>query len=307
MGFAVLGLAWLVSVVEWLRTNDAVRWRCGKSLFLLGAVCTLATLVTPFHYRLYLVVWEYATQTGALRLVMELQPPNLVEWFNWPLIAMVLAASACIAIRGYRLWDMVLLGSGLFFSLRMQRDLWYGVLTAGAVILHEKGEHDEDNRSSEFTAWQLAIIAIAALAIVRAAWVAGLSQGKTPESCHKELYPVNAAVFVRESNLAGPIFNDFDWGGYLIWALPDHPVAIDGRTNFYGEARLEQSRKTWAGESGWEDNPILQKAQVVIAPKKRKDKEFPLTDFLRARQDTWAIKYEDDIAVVFVRIKAPRP
>ena len=44
-------------------------------------------------------------------------------------------------------------------------------------------------------------------------------------------FPVQAAEFVADKGYAGPLYNDFNWGGYLIWALPHLPVAIDGRTN----------------------------------------------------------------------------
>ena len=326
MGFALLGLGWLVTLIEWRikrdQTTRLVMWR----LFILGVICTLATLITPFHYRLYIVVWEYASQTRALKLVMELQPPVLTEWYNWPLIVLLLAASYRTAQRGYRLWDIVLLASALFFSMRMQRDLWYGVLAAGAVVVREQrrtpppapprnGEGSKPFVLSPsalrggvgegFSPWQVAIVVVLALLLMRGVWEAGLSRGKTIEKCHAETYPVKAAQFVREQHYSGPLFNDFDWGGYLIWALPEYPVSMDGRTNLYGEERLIRSFDTWAGESGWENNPELQKANVIIAPKKRKEKEFPLTELLRGMPQRWRIIYEDDTAAVFESVKAP--
>jgi hypothetical protein len=305
MGFAVLGLGWLVTAVEWLRTRDAAKGRQARALFLLGAACTAATLVTPFHYRLYFVIWEYATQTKALRLVMELQPPDLAKWYNWPLIALAVAAAVRTAVRGYRLWDLVLLGSALFFSLRMQRDLWYGILTAGAVVVGSDDEAGPAEHSRRVAGWQIGAAALLALLLVRLAWVAGLSNGKTPESCHAEMYPVGAANYVREKQLPGPLFNDFNWGGYLIWALPELPVSIDGRTNLYGEKRLERSMATWRAEPGWEDDPDLRRARIIIAPLKHGDEDVPLTKALRERSDRWRIVYEDKTSAVFVPVTAP--
>jgi len=42
-----------------------------------------------------------------------------------------------------------------------------------------------------------------------------------------------AVDFVRENNLKGPIFNNFDVGSFLIWKLPEEKVFIDGRPEAY--------------------------------------------------------------------------
>jgi hypothetical protein len=106
---------------------------------------------------------------------------------------------------------------------------------------------------------------------------------------------------VKSNRLEGPIYNDFDWGGYLIWALPDYPVSIDGRTNLYGEERLIRSMNTWQANEGWETDPALVKARVVIAPKKRENAPTPLTEKLR-QHPSWEKRFEDDVSVVFVRV-----
>lgn len=46
----------------------------------------------------------------------------------------------------------------------------------------------------------------------------------------QNFYPDKAAEFIKTSNLSGNIFNDYDWGGYLIWKLsPSVKVFYDGR------------------------------------------------------------------------------
>ena len=41
-------------------------------------------------------------------------------------------------------------------------------------------------------------------------------------------FPEGAARFVEQHHLGGPLLNDLSWGGFLIWRLPQLPVAIDG-------------------------------------------------------------------------------
>lgn len=299
MGFALLGLAFLVSLVEWRRRDDPVQRIATRSIFFLGAACFFATFVTPFHYRLYIVIWEYATQTVALRLVSELQPPVLWKWWNIPLVVLLLAAALSVAKNGYRLWDLVLLASALFFSMRMQRDLWYGVLAAGTIVV--RNTRISVANEKPIARWHLALAVVLALLVIRIIWEVGLSQGKNFATCHAESYPVAAADYVKSNRLEGPIYNDFDWGGYLIWALPDYPVSIDGRTNLYGEERLIRSMNTWQASEGWETDPALIRARVVIAPKKRENAPTPLTEKLR-QHPSWKKRFEDDVSVVFVRV-----
>src|SRR5207249_3388026 len=56
-----------------------------------------------------------------------------------------------------------------------------------------------------------------------------------------ETFPEQAAAVVENRHYSGPLYNHFNWGGYLIWRLPNLPVAIDGRTNIHGVERTKQS------------------------------------------------------------------
>ena len=90
--------------------------------------------------------------------------------------------------------------------------------------------------------------------------------------------------------------------GYLIWALPDYPVAIDGRTNLYGDERLARSMATWEALPGWADDPDLKAAGLVIADRRR-----ALTEVLRLQPKRWQNVFEDERAVVFVRLSPVTP
>ena len=48
---------------------------------------------------------------------------------------------------------------------------------------------------------------------------------------HGDALPVRAVDFIAEKSLPEPLFNPYEWGGYLIWRLyPDYQVFIDSRT-----------------------------------------------------------------------------
>jgi hypothetical protein len=105
---------------------------------------------------------------------------------------------------------------------------------------------------------------------------------------------VRAAEVVKARGYSGPIFNDFTWGGYLGWAL-DAPVWIDGRGGLHGDAAIDRSAKTWAGEDGWSSDAALAQAGVVIAPR-----GTALSRLLRT-DPQFRLLYEDGVAAVFLR------
>jgi hypothetical protein len=106
---------------------------------------------------------------------------------------------------------------------------------------------------------------------------------------------VKAAAFIEERGYPGPLYNPIDWGGYLIWRLPGLPAAIDGRTNLHGDRRIKRFADTWDGQPGWEDDPDLAAARLIILQPRA-----PLAALLRL-DPRYTVVHEDPVAVVFVR------
>jgi hypothetical protein len=106
--------------------------------------------------------------------------------------------------------------------------------------------------------------------------------------------PVRAVEFVRQHGYPGPVFNDFNWGGYLIWSLR-MPVTIDGRQNVYGDQRMDRSVATWGGQPDWSSDPDLSSARRVIGPI-----GAPLIQLL-SRDSRYQLVYKDKLAAVFTR------
>jgi hypothetical protein len=60
-----------------------------------------------------------------------------------------------------------------------------------------------------------------------------------PENMAQKV-PVRATAWIKENQPQGPIFNSYNWGGYLTWQLRDYPVFIDGRADLYGEEIIKE-------------------------------------------------------------------
>jgi hypothetical protein len=299
LGLGLIGLGFAVSAVERWRRGEALNSLVGWAALIAG--CALMTLANPYHIRLYQVVWEYATQTAAMRVVSELAPPDFTIWWNWFLIALLVAAAGVCTIRRFPLFDTALLLVGAAFSLRMQRDIWFGALIAAAVLTRLPTTPRAPTARPQLPG--LILMTALALILARVLWELGPGVSKTVSQVNGTQYPAGAVEYVREHRPPGPLYNHFNWGGYLIWALPEYPVGMDGRTNLYGELRLERAHRAWNGLEGWNDDPDLLAAGLIIAPTKLGKEEITLTGLLRRAQDRWRVVYEDETAVVFVPVR----
>ena len=71
------------------------------------------------------------------------------------------------------------------------------------------------------------------------------------------------------------------------------PVSIDGRTNLYGNERMDRSIATWGAQPDWASDPQLKQAGLIIGSAKA-----PLTQVLRM-DPHYKLVYEDELAAVF--------
>lgn len=128
------------------------------------------------------------------------------------------------------------------------------------------------------------VIAFGALAIAIAVT---LSDARVDES----RYP-RAALAALPS---GPgLFNQYDWGGYLISARPDTPVFIDGRLFPFVPDVLEDYRAIVSARPGWEDVAARRGVRTLLVRP-----TDPIA--IRAVERGWRALYQDAIAVVLAK------
>ena len=108
-------------------------------------------------------------------------------------------------------------------------------------------------------------------------------------------FPVDAANFLRRYPVGGPLFNSFDWGGFLIFYMPQYPVAIDGRGDLYGDDRYAQNYATEGAQLSYATDPYLNEAGVVVLKN-----TAPLAKFLPT-EGHFRVIYRDEIAVILAR------
>jgi hypothetical protein len=106
-------------------------------------------------------------------------------------------------------------------------------------------------------------------------------------------FPVKAIDWLSANPQEGKMFNNFIWGGYLLYRKwPAQRVFIDGQTDFYGEALTREYTQVTTLAKGWES--VLEKYDVswVIVQSDR-----PLVKALQSELG-WTVVYQDATATI---------
>ncbi|HEY5731002.1 MAG TPA: hypothetical protein VIS72_13185, partial [Anaerolineales bacterium] len=106
-------------------------------------------------------------------------------------------------------------------------------------------------------------------------------------------FPVHAVDWLDSNPQEGRMFNNFIWGGYLLYRMfPQELVFIDGQTDFYGESFTREYAQVVRLEDGWEDVLIKYDVAWVIV-----ESERPLINTLHSELN-WKIVYRDNTATI---------
>ncbi len=112
--------------------------------------------------------------------------------------------------------------------------------------------------------------------------------------------PVEAADFIERNKIAGPIFNLYNEGGYLIWRFgPENKVSIDGRSEVYKGDSLTDHFTIAIGAEGWEEVAEKYKINYFFIAYRINPIIQNLMRELTFRG--WPLVYWDDQIAIYVR------
>jgi len=300
-GLFLVGLLMTVNVAQRLaeRFGFAPAWLLPPKLpvAMVAAVlaaCLIATCIGPNSYHLYQVIFGYARSKTAYLMIMELQPLTFRAYSHY--VQLLLTAAAFFVVGRQSKVDpfkLALLAIASAVAFRTMRDAWFICIPAAACIADSLSD-ETGHEAKETWLENVGVAAVVALGLL-------LFAGRTDFSTHgldraiSGFLPVDAANYLRRNPAPGPLYNTLDWGGFLIWYMADYPVAIDGRTDLYGDELAERFFSTANGAPSYVNDPYLNQAGVVILQKSNN-----LVSFLAA-DPRFQLVHEDGLAAVFVR------
>ncbi len=111
--------------------------------------------------------------------------------------------------------------------------------------------------------------------------------------------PVKAVEFIQSHRLSGRMLNDYVYGGYLIWAAPEHPVFLDGRADVFEWTGVLGEFARWATLES-DPNALLDKYGIDFCLLARQSPMARVLPLLRG----WKTVYSDNSSVIFTRASA---
>lgn len=236
------------------------------------AACTILTCVGPYSYHLYGVILSYGRAKLTYSTIQELQPVGYTLKVQYlPLLVTAAAFYALGKSKRISVYQALLLVTATLVSVRTVRDTWFICFTAAIIIAETLGsarQQKPERASARQTLLETAGVGISwALLILLLALnmqfnTRGLNRAISAD------FPVGACNYLRQTMPPGPMYNSFNWGGFLTWYLPMYPVAVDGRNDLYDGPMGEILLRTEGTANSYRDDPYLQESGFVLVESK---------------------------------------
>jgi hypothetical protein len=111
-----------------------------------------------------------------------------------------------------------------------------------------------------------------------------------------QIFPVQAVSWIESNSIPGNMFNDFNWGGYLLYRLwPGQRVFVDSQSDFYGEAFMRQYSDIMNGAPNWDVYLNQYDVSWIIVPP---DAGLAV---VAGASPKWKTVYHDPVAIIFER------
>ncbi len=294
VGLLILGLAAAEPLAErwWPQKHTHLR---SSTLWPIFAACVLATFINPYGWRIYSIAYQLADMPAAANLISEMSALSFRAYTDFVLLFLTLFCVAALAWnRRAAFFEVATLAFAIVVTFRTQRELY--LLAVFAVVLLASVLPAADQAPGAPSTLSLPGIAAASGLLV---WIIAICLHIDNARYDNDLaqhMPVRAVVAIKAGHYRGPLFNTYDWGGYLIWDLR-LPVSVDGRAAIYGDSFLMRNASTWNAGPNWRTDPELASAGIVLGAV-----DLPLTQVLRL-DPRFKLIYEDKLAAIFVQKK----
>jgi hypothetical protein len=297
-GFVIWGAhvaGWLWEYFHKQSTKES-----GVRLAIIGITSFAVTFINPVGWRLWGTSVGYLGSRFLVDQTIEYQSPNFHIWSTWPFLIMLALYILALGLGGRsRPHEAILAAGWTAMSLYSARNIplfaiimapYLGSAIQAAIenmpILQRMDQtivRVENNLKGFF--WPL----LATVILV----VTSCIQPNPLNQFNPGKFPVRAVDWLEDNPQEGKMFNNFIWGGYILYRLwPEQTVFIDGQTDFYGEALSREYTQVMSLEDGWE--AVLEKYDVswVIVQSSK-----PLVMALQEEMG-WTIVYQDDTAAI---------
>ncbi len=287
--------------------------RLKKLLFLLIIFVSI-TLVNPYGIDIWRDMWANAS-IGQKRST-EWQPTIMNNFVGYCLVISIVISTIILKYskRRMTITDGLLLLSFLYIAFKANRMiLWWGVVSAPILAAHfcsiepvwkriSGPEKKAESSKSESECLPLNILFLIIMVITAISFLPWLRPYHPIKSVrafiHPKTNPVEIVNYIKRENLKGNMYNDINWGSYLIWILwPEYKVFADNRLHLVPEEIWKDCEDVHYGLGNW--GKILDKYKISFVVLSKEDNKRTI-EFMKD-SPAWKEVYEDEVGAVIVR------
>ncbi|MFB3851895.1 MAG: hypothetical protein ACE14Q_08250 [Acidobacteriota bacterium] len=262
-------------------------------------LCALSTLLNPFGIKIYqtagtifshkqdtlvsewLPVWKYPLVSNLIFYIFF----AVLIFLSILFVEKIKPAQAAMAL------PLIIFG---FYSVRI---LPFSVIASAPLLFFLLNELYSILKIKKEQIQKISPLFVALLVLIS---ISSFSYRLTnplhiPDTVYREDYPVGAVAFMKENNLKGKIFNEFDWGGFLVFSSKDFKTAIDGRTAvlLFPKGYLEYWRDTVDTKEGWKERLEKGSPDYILLF----SDDFLASELMQSKE--WQVLYGDSISILF--------
>lgn len=308
-GFILLGIYCVGNYLMSFQSgsDDRAILRC-KSLRILkiSIVSLLVSLANPIGYKILIFPFSLVNNKYIMDHVTEFISPNFHEPMIFKYLFIITFALLVYSRKKLNLIELMLLVVFTHMALFAVRYVTLFAIVSAPIII---GRSDDllastNNRFTEFIKLRAARFAstdgmacgygwplAACLSVLLLLPAYGIDY-----QFSEKLKPVAAVEFLKKEHISGNMYNNDEFGDYIIYAAwPTYRVFFDGRIDMYGAAHMKNYYRVLNFEPGWEN--VLDKYDIdwMIF-----DAKASLSRYLLA-SGGWQLIYADKVAHIFVK------
>lgn len=285
-------------------------WRRVRRLCWLLIICVAGVCLNPNGPRIYSYPFETFSSYAMMQYIEEWRSPDFHNPQFQLLSLLFLATFSALTLSSKRVRpsQLLLLAATGWATLRSGRNVVFFSLVAMPLLAehswalisnHPWGSRFDvtENRDREGRPSRNLVFNVLLFGVALGVGALGVAYAvRRQPAVEAQEFPAAAINFIRQQKPPQPIFNEYTWGGYLIWKLyPDYRVYIDGRADVYGDKFVQDFLGIHDGNQAWRERLDTYGVRTVFVKP-----NVALASLLR-QDDGWQKVFEDKQAVIFVR------
>ncbi len=305
-GFILLALYLFGNIAIFLKSKDELVKRRITNLVIISFLCLAATLINPYGYKILLFPFKLTSNKFIMDNVNEFLSPNFHEPMFFTVLLFITIGTLALSKKRLNAIEFMLILLFIYMPLYSIRYVpLFAVISAPIISRHLQNLLEENKgRFKSFLnnrAMRISSIDSSAkgylFPLLSIIFVLSLSlSGEIRFSFDEKSKPVDAVEFIKKEKIKGNMFNNDEFGDYIIYAAwPQYKVFFDGRSDMYGTEMMKEYFKVTRIQPDIDN--VLEKYKIdwIIY-----DSGSSLSVYLLQKKD-WKLIYSDGVADIFVR------